>query len=80
MANVEDTSAVEMAARRWLSGDPAMEREVEAVRGRIQDEMEPTVVASRLLEYLRGETQNDLVRDQGRVICAVILSEHDLCR
>jgi len=56
VANVEDASAVEMAARRWLSGDPAMEREVDNVRGRILGEMDPAVVASRLLDYLRGET------------------------
>ncbi|MFP3209483.1 MAG: glycosyltransferase [Nitrososphaeria archaeon] len=55
VANVEDAGAVEMAARRWLSGDPAMEREVEAVRGRILGEMDPAVVASRLLEFLPGE-------------------------
>jgi len=62
VANVEDASAVEMAARRWLSGDPAMEREVEAVRGRILGEMDPTVVASRLLDYLGGKTWHDLAR------------------
>jgi len=55
VANVEDASAIEMAARRWLSGDPAMEREIEAVRDRILGEMDPAVVASRLLDYLRGE-------------------------
>jgi hypothetical protein len=44
-----------MAARRWLSGDPAMGRDVEAVRGRILGEMDPALVASRLLDYLRGE-------------------------
>jgi len=55
VANIEDTNAVEMAVRRWLSGNPAMEREVEAVRYRILDEMNPAVVASRLLDYLWGE-------------------------